>query len=71
MQDIFLIVNYYIINYVNSKLFTYIKSQVKIINLKGRFGVTIITISNIQNHLYFDRKRNILKAFYYIAFFKE
>lgn len=56
---------------VNNIDFADMKDQLKAVNLKKSLGITIIPTSDIQNHLRFDRKHNILEVFHYTSFLKE
>lgn len=71
VQDIFPIGNHPVLSYANSELFVHMKSELQAINLKKRLGIIVTATSDIQNHLHFDRRRNVLEVFHYTAFLKE
>lgn len=71
VQDIFPIGNHPVLSYANSELFVHMKSELQATNLKRRLGIIVTATSDIQNHLHFDRRRNVLEVFHYAAFLKE
>ncbi|KAK0637025.1 hypothetical protein B0T17DRAFT_587998 [Bombardia bombarda] len=71
LQDLFPIENHPILSYGDNELFLDMKSELRAAKLKKRLWLSFRAAHDIRNHLYFDRKANVLEIFHHTAFLKE
>jgi hypothetical protein len=71
LQDLFPIENHPVLSYADSDFFLEMKSELRATKLKKHLGISFRATHDIRNHLYFDRKENVLEIFHHTAFLKE
>lgn len=71
IQDLFPVQNHPVLSYGDSDLLLEMKSELRASQLKKHLGISFRPTHDIRNHLYFDRKTNVLEIFHHVAFLKE
>ncbi|KAK0625828.1 hypothetical protein B0T14DRAFT_425123, partial [Immersiella caudata] len=71
LHDLFPTESRAVLSYADNELFLTTRSTIKANKLKRRLGITFRATHDVKNHLYFDRRANVIDIYHHTAFIKQ